>query len=245
MRLFHSEIKKHKNTLALFFVFFGPFLIVLLMAIQTVLQGAGFLDQMTPARFFVQNNLTLWSFLMLPFFVTLITALSAYLEHKNRVWHVLLTAGVGSSKLFLVKIAFTFALVALSYLFWFVCILLGSLLLEASMPSFGQWTAADTEYVIARLGVMSVLTLPMVVIHFWVANRWKNILIAFGFGVVITIVNFLIASSTLRDFFPWSLPLLASRPAGLSNPFVTYAFVVIITVMLTVIIVVDLTKKEM
>lgn len=242
--LLHTEAIKHKGTLALVFVFLGPSLIVLLMMIQTVMWGAGFSQDMSPARFFIQNNLTLWSFLMLPFFITLITALSAYLEHKNKLWNVLLVGAYSRTQLFLAKIVFTVALVWLSYLAWLVIIHFGALLLLLFMETFGMWTFSDSLYVLSKISLMAVVSLPMILIHFWLANRFTNILVSFSFGVVVTILNFMVSSSAVNWLFPWSLPLLAAQPKGIANPIQVTLFLVIAVTILLTLCVRDLRNKE-
>ena len=242
--LLQAEAIKHKGTLALSFIFLGPALIVLLMGIQTVMWGAGFSEDMSPARFFIQNNLTLWSFLMLPFFITLITALSAYLEHKNKLWNVLLVGAYSRTQLFLAKIIFAVALVWVSYLVWVVFIHVGALLLSLFMDNFRQWTFSDSLYVLSKISLMAVVSLPMILIHFWVANRFANILVSFSFGVVVTILNFMVVSSAVNWLFPWSLPLLAAQPNGIANPFQVTLFLIISVATVLTLCVRDLRSKE-
>ena len=172
---------------------------VLLMGIQTYISGAAFVDRMTPARFFIQNNLTLWSFLMLPLFITLLTALSAYIEHKHNVWNTLLKRSHSRIKLFAAKLLFSILLLFLSYFAWLLLLHAGAFILMGIMDgAFGQWLWVDSVYTAKKMLGMFLASIPMLIIHFWIAHRTDNILFAFGSGVLATIVNFLVVASSFN-----------------------------------------------
>lgn len=238
-----AEILKLKNTLALLFLILGPLLIVVLMIIQTTQIGPGFLQGSTPARYYIQNNLSLWALLLIPFFITLETALAALIEHKTNTWKALLVTGISRARLFAAKLIVNTGLVLLAYLLLFLFIWLGGLLLAGMMPDFGSFAPQDLEYLAAKIPLIALFTLPLVPIHFWIAHRWNNILIAFGFGVVVTITNFLVVNSAFKQVSPWSLTVLAAQAESPIGPLnVLYALALFFIV--GALVIRDLSLKE-
>lgn len=226
-----AETLKLKNTLAILIVVLGPALIVLLMIIQTTQIGAGYLQGSTPARYYIQNNLSLWAILLIPFFITLETALFALIEHRSNTWKALFVTGISRTRLFMAKLTVNAFLTLLAYLLLFLFITAGGWFLSFVMSDFGSITTEDMQYLTSKIPLLLLFTLPLVPIHFWVAHRWKNILVAFGFGVVVTITNFLVINSAFKQISPWSLTVLAAQaesPIGTWNILYAIGLIVII-----------------
>lgn len=238
-----AEILKLKSTLALLFLVLGPLLIVLLMIIQTTQVGAGFLQGSTPTRYYIQNNLSLWALLLIPFFITLETALAALIEHKTNTWKALLVTGISRARLFGAKLVVNTGLVLLAYVLLFAFILAGGWLLAASMPDFGFFSQQDLEYLASKIPLIALFTLPLVPIHFWIAHRWNNILIAFGFGVVVTITNFLVVNSAFKQISPWSLTVLAAQAESPIGP-LNIAYALALFFVVGAFVIWDLSMKE-
>lgn len=238
-----AEILKLKSTLAALFLLLGPLLIVLLMIIQTTQIGPGFLQGSTPARYYIQNNLSLWALLLVPFFITLETALSALIEHKTNTWKALLVTGISRVRLFTAKLLVNTGLVLLAYVLLFLFILAGGWLLAALMPDFGSFAAEDLAYLSSKIPLIALFTLPLVPIHFWIAHRWNNILVAFGFGVVVTITNFLVVNSAFKQVSPWSLTVLAAQAESAIGP-ANIAYAIGVFIIASALVVRDLSLKE-
>ena len=86
-----AELLKLKRTLALRLAVCAPLLIVLLQFGLYLARGRTMSHGMNPLTGFVQGILTFWTILLLPFYVALVAALLASIEHQGDNWKHILT----------------------------------------------------------------------------------------------------------------------------------------------------------
>lgn len=206
-RVLAAEALKLKHTLALWMCVIAPAVVVLLQVLQLLLhRGSAEAVAGDPWMGFGRAILALWSFLMLPLFVTLQAALLAALEHQERHWKHLLALPVPRGAHYLAKAAMLAALLALATLLLVGVLipLCGQLLrLRPAMGMNGWPDLATLGTLAAQVYAASLL---MLALQIWVALRWRSFTVAVATGMSATVMGFLIGqSATWGPWFPWTM----------------------------------------
>lgn len=219
-RALSAELLKLKNTLALRLTLIAPLVVVALVTLQWLLQRRSPVPaDATPEGVwadYVGAIVGVFTFLMLPLYITLQSALLAQLEHQERQWKHLLALPLPRSSFYLAKLAALALLVLLSMLLLaLVLIPLGGQLLHlrASIPIAG-WP--DVTALVQRLSQVYVCAALLIALHTFIALRWKSFTVAVSIGMSATVMGFIIGqSSEFGPWFPWTMPMqpLTKHPA--------------------------------
>jgi hypothetical protein len=172
----------------------------------------------TPWLWFGRQTIIFWSFLMLPLFITLETALIGGLEHSGNNWKHPFVQPVPRSAVYTSKLASGMALIALSQLMLFLYILLSGWLLGLLRPDTGLNTAPPAQVILGYAAIAYVSSWLLISLHTYVGIRWKNFVVAMSFGIVMTVAGFLILNSRLANFYPWALPGLILNKLKTGDP---------------------------
>jgi hypothetical protein len=205
-RSLYAEILKLKRSLALWLAALAPLVVVIIQFFLVLQRGDRLLTGTEdPWLWLGRQTMIFWSFLMLPLFITLETGLVAGLEHAGDNWKHLFALPVPRTSFYVAKLSSGLVLVGLSQLMLSTYIVLAGVLLKALNPGleFGAVPVGD----ILRYAAVSYLSCwLLIVLHTYVALRWKNFVVAMGFGIVMTVAGFLILNSTYANYYPWALP---------------------------------------
>lgn len=207
-RALSAETLKLRGTLALWLCLIAPATVVGLFVLQ--LTFSDFTQTMPPQeawRMFSRGVLMLWSFLMLPLFVTLQSALLAGLEHANQQWKHLLALPLPRGAHYLAKQAALTGLVALAMAVLMVLIPFGGWLLGYLQPEMGIAGAPPWELLLTRIPACFVATLLIIALCNWIAIRWRSFTVAVSIGMAATVAGYLMGQSkTFGHWYPWSMP---------------------------------------
>lgn len=199
------EVLKTKRTLALLLAIVAPFTVVLLNFLMYMdrdqLYGP---DDIDPWEWFVQGNMAVWIVLMLIMYTTLITALVNFIEHSNNTWKQLFSLPISKFSIYFSKLTISIILILLSHIIFGVLIVAAGLLLSRLNPDLGIGTDVPWKYIGKDLLLSFTGSMAIVTFHHWVSMRWTNIIVAFAFGMIVLIMNFVIFSSDYAVYFPWS-----------------------------------------
>ncbi|MCK5147524.1 ABC transporter permease [bacterium] len=208
IKLFQLEWMKMRNTLAWTLIFVAPSVVTLLQFFIILKMGVGDpKDGLSPWTPFFQQTMMFWSLLMLPLFITLETALLAGLEHQESHWKQILIQPVRRVEIYAAKFMAAMALMALSLIILWASILFFGFVLVWIRPAYGfQHNAIPWLSALAYLGLSLAASWFIVVIHQWVALRWRGFVAPLAFGVVMTVAGFIIIQTEYRDFYPWAMP---------------------------------------
>jgi lantibiotic transport system permease protein len=225
LRVLHAEVLKMKGTLALKMVLLSPTVVVFPMIFMVSQAPFSMVHPgTTKAEWIVlaHRNLWVWSFLMMPLFITLQTALVAGLDHSENHWKSLLVRPVPRWMFYAAKLLVVVVMTAAATLLLLCGILISGTILPylQSDLTFGLPIPLGT---ILRDGaqVMALMLLALTIQH-WVSMRWKSFSVAIGTGIVALVASFfaLVAAKEVGgwpQYFPWSLPMLvvAKQPHDL------------------------------
>lgn len=174
-----------------------------------------------PYMLYVQFATQLWAFFLLPLSVTLISVLSAQIEHGARAWNYVLATPVPRWRLYTVKAGIVLTLAAVMSVAVVLLLPLGGIIRELSEPGMaGRYMWKGTAETVRDIYAGAVL---MIAIQLWFALRVRNLVISMGVGVAggfLAVVS-VIVSTIMRDspasvlrYFPWVIPLgtTSNRP---------------------------------
>jgi lantibiotic transport system permease protein len=156
----------------------------------------------------VQQNLILWSLLMLPLFIALETALLAGLEHSEKNWKLLYTTPVPRWTIYAAKQILGMALIGLSVLIFWALVLLDGLLLRLLVPGKGFEAEAPWQQMLGTCAAMYLASWVLLSLHTWVAVRWPSFVVALSVGIAGTVVGVLVLQTEANKFYPWTAPAM-------------------------------------
>lgn len=217
-RSLFTEMLKLKRSLALWLAALAPLVVVIIQFFLVLQRGDQFLAGADdPWLWLGRQTMIFWSFLMLPLFVTLETALVAGVEHAGNTWKHLFALPVSRSSLYVAKLSSGFVLVGLSQLMLSMYIVLAGLLLNVLNPALGFGTVPVGD--ILKYAAVSYFSCWLLIaLHTYVALRWKNFVVAMGFGIAMTVAGFLILNSQYALYYPWALPGLVLNKLKNAEP---------------------------
>lgn len=205
VRALGAEALKLKGTLALWLCLIAPGVVVGLQVLQLLVRENTRASAADPWGGFASAVLGLWSFLMLPLFVTLQAALVAGLEHQERQWKHLLVLPLPRAVHYLAKVAALLVLLALAMLVLVVLVALAGPVLRLK-PSLGFSGGPDIAALLARAGLVYACSLLMLAIQAFIALRWRSFTVAVAAGMSATVAGFLVGQSpTWGPWFPWTM----------------------------------------
>ncbi|MEJ7746802.1 MAG: ABC transporter permease, partial [Luteimonas sp.] len=211
LRALSAEMLKLKGTLALWMCLIAPLTVTTLHVLQLLAMDLGKRPVSTADvawQHFMQGQLVMWGFLMLPLFITLQAALLAGLEHGNRQWKYLLALPVPRHAHYLSKLFALVGMLLLATTAFAVLIPAGGMLLSAIKPQTGIGGPIPWRFIVDSLAAMTVAALLITALHTWIAIRWRSFTVSVAAGMVATVAGFLLAQSArFGHWYPWSMPV--------------------------------------
>ena len=230
IRAISAEMMKMKRTLALRMVLIAPLVVVGLLFLQIYMQDspkrrplAG--DEAWMSLATAVTNL--WSFLMLPLFITLEAALLGGLEHGEKQWKHLFALPVPRWTIYVAKLFVCVALIAASTIVLWAGTIAAGLALQQILPAAGNMGFAPWAAML-RLAMLPWLAAWLIIaLQIWVSLRWRSFPVSVGFGMTGTVIGFIVMQSDKwGKFYPWALPLTTIAGEGKNMPFaVTYGII--------------------
>lgn len=210
-RAFRVEWTKLKHTSIPWLVLLMPASVTALIALTWILQRA---PKVPPAPALAWLNLehdvfSMWC-LLLPMCVALLSTLLVGLEHGNTQWKHLLALPVSRGAHYLGKWWMTIALLALTYVCLFACLLLAGrglmLVAPRGLAGWPSWYALVVPLVLSLGASMLIVALQT-----WIAMRRSSFGLPIAVGVLATIASIPMMGSKWAHYFPWTLPELPLR----------------------------------
>ena len=227
-RALHAEALKLKGTLALWMCLIAPAVVVALYVLQISFSripvAGGARDPAQAWLMLAQAVFGLWTFLMLPLFITLEAALLAGLEHGERQWKHLLALPLPRGAHYLAKLLALAALIAFGFLALVALVPPAGVALMWLKPAFGLAGAPPWAFLLRTAGQAYLASLLVVSISCWIAVRWSSFTVAVSAGMSATVMGFLIGQSErFGHWYPWSMPVQVLAGKGQWIEFVLVA----------------------
>jgi lantibiotic transport system permease protein len=203
MRALSAEHLKLRNTLAGWMTLIAPATVVGLITLQFIAQkgpmkalpeGEGWMTV-------VMSQLGLWSFLMMPLYVTLQAALLAGLEHSNRQFKHLKALPVPASVHYVAKWFVLLEVVVASCAVMVLIIPCSAMVLQAIKPNYGLDQSIPWVLILSKAAIMPLAALAMLSLQLWVSMHWRSFTVAVSMGMCATVLGYIIGQS--KDYGPW------------------------------------------
>ncbi len=213
----HAETRKLKRTLAFGLIFLAP-AVILLLQLAMYFDHAEYylnLDGLNPWMNFNQTMLVYWSFMMLPLFVTLESALVGNLEHSHHNWKLLYVQPIPRWAIYAAKWIVNVGLIVLSMLVLLALMLAGGAIVHATFPEYPFDLGFPWLWTLKLLGTVFAASLLIISIHVWVSLRWTSFVVACATGIGATVAAVFAFGSDYAIFYPWTIPgMLATGVTG-------------------------------
>lgn len=209
LRALHAERLKLRGTLALWMCAVAPALVAAVVVLQLLFteQRATLAAGEAWMRL-SQGIVGLWSFLMLPLFVTLEAALLAQLEHGGNQWRRLLALPLPREVHYLAKLLALAALLLAAQLAIVLLVPLGGGVLMVFKPEYGLAGPPPLDFLLPAAARGFVASFLLLALHTWIALRWRSFAVACGVGMGATVMGLLIGQSPKYGaWYPWTLPV--------------------------------------
>lgn len=220
LRAVIAEFRKLKRTVALWMMVLAPVVVMVLMTFMMsqmpsilVLRGGWRWVELTKVV------VGLWALLVMPFLITLETALLAGLEHNENQWRRVLVLPVPRWSVYMAKLVLAVLILSVSAGVLLLGIVVTGLLLphlnrELRFEPGIPWAASG-----ALVAKTSSLGFLATAIQHWVAIRWRPFAVPVGAGFVAIVIGVILAGSKSNFwevYYPWTVAtrLLAQPPAN-------------------------------
>ncbi len=222
LRSLSAEILKLKRTLALGLAIVIPSIIALLQFSIILFRGQSYLQNAeNPMLWLGRQTIFFWTFLALPLFITLETALLAGLEHSQNNWKHLFALPVPRSMIYAAKQTAGLILVGISFLALVGYIFLSELGLALIKPELGFNFNLPWFEILKHAALAYIGSLILIVLHTWVGLRWHNFVVAMSFGISMTVIGLLLINADWARFYPWTLPAMILNRSLKGSPILT------------------------
>jgi hypothetical protein len=242
LRLLLVETMKLKRTVALGLVFVCPFIVVVMQFVVGYVAWEPLTRGGRPAwPTLASNVLGTWGLLMLPLFVTVETALAASLEHADRNWKHMLVLPPPRWMVYVSKLLVMVGAVAAAHLVLAVLTIGNGYLLAWVQPRLRLGEIAIGALAQSTATVFIASLFAIAIQHF-VSLRVRSLAGAVGFGICAVVIGITVVNSdTVGRWFPWSMPMHATR-AGESA--VLLAVSALGTVLVTIAACVEFSRRD-
>lgn len=210
LRAISAEWVKLRGTLARRLCWVAPLVVVGLVTLMQLVRDLGDRPAPPPDQAwlrFATECLGLFTFLMLPLFITLQSALLAQLEHGEKQWKHLLALPVPKGVHYVAKAVALVVMIWAALAALVVFVELGGHLLAFARPALGIRGPGPLAFLVEKAFYIALIATCMMAIHLWIALRWTSFTVAVATGMSVTVVGFLVGQSKYQAYYPWSMTL--------------------------------------
>ena len=211
VRALSAETLKMKRTLAVWLALLAPVAIVLMVLAMFVQRTEYAITPEHPAwQAFVQENVVIWTLLMLPLFVTLEMALLGQIEHGPNMWKGLYALPIPRWAIYAAKQCTGLAIIGLSMLVLGAAVVLAGWGLRLAMPGVGFEAPVPWGQIGEAVGLGFLGAWLIIAIHTFISLRSPSFVVACSTGIAATVASVLVINSDWAPYYPWALPALLS-----------------------------------
>jgi len=205
-----AEIYKFKGTFTLWLLILAPAFIPAINLIIFLTKGDEIIKPGdNPWEWLMQFTVDPANFLF-PFFVFIVALFVNNIEYNSNTWKLIYTQPLSRVAIYLSKMkVFVLMLFFSLTLFGLFTQSIG-LLLRFIKPEFGFDQAYDHAFIYMVCFKIFLATLGYASIHFWISQRWKNIILPLGIGIA-GFISFMILIQGWKyaEFHPYGYHVLA------------------------------------
>ncbi|WP_299757659.1 ABC transporter permease [uncultured Pontibacter sp.] len=207
-----AEALKLKNTFSLWLAILAPCALVSMYVLAFWSKGEHLLREgANPWYAFAMQIFGIYTILLMPIFIALLTSLTNGIEHKSNGWKHLYSLPLPKSSIYAAKATTVIGLVLLSNLIFVCAYLAGGLFLSVVRPELGFEQMVGLEAVYVTVVKMLLATFMIIAIQFWLSMRWSSFALSMGVGIV-AIVTVMVAMRWEHiHYYPFAYPFVSIR----------------------------------
>ncbi|ARS34760.1 ABC transporter permease [Pontibacter actiniarum] len=219
-----AEALKLKNTFSLWLSILAPCALVSMYVIAFWSKGEYLVQEGQNAwHQFAKQNFGIYTLLLMPIFIALLTSLTNGIEHKSNGWKHLYSLPLPKSTIYTAKATTVVGLVLLSNAVFLLAYLAGGLFLTLVRPGLGFESMAGLGIVCFTVLKLFLASFVIIAVQFWLSMRWSSFALSMGVGIV-AIVTVVVAMRWEHiHYYPFAYPFVTIRafPTGpeVSNMF--------------------------
>lgn len=213
VKLIYAEAIKLKRTPALIISIIGASLIQCLFFCMRFFKPEYFLPKegVNPWIDFINSSFMQSSFLLLPMFIILITALILFTEHKANAWKQVLIMPNSRFQLFCAKYTIIVVLVLGTFILFGFLLLLNGFVLGWLRPELNFLNYKPDYLLLLKSGTkLFLMSISIISIQFWLSIHIKNIAIPLGIGMAMVIAGLILSSWEHIIYFPYTHHFLSA-----------------------------------
>lgn len=212
------EFRKARNTFAFWLTVLGAaFIPVVMLLIYVFKPTAGYAPPATNGwDLFLGRGWSLVMGLFLPFYVVLLNSLVVNIEHRSNTWKYVFTQPMPRWAVWFGKILLIQLLILTCFLLFVGLLLLVGYGLSFVNEKFNLRNHAPDWAMLSKLSVKAYLgTLALSGMHYWLANRFKNLILPIGLALGGLVVTGILLQGQWKyiDFFPYAYSMLSIKTA--------------------------------
>ncbi|MFC6999532.1 ABC transporter permease [Rufibacter roseus] len=211
VRGFSAEALKIKRTWALWLSLLAPLSVVSMNFLVFFFRGDKLLKLgEDPWPLWAGNNFNITGQLLLPLFLTLITALVNGAEHNSHGWKQLYALPLPKWSVFLNKYLLQLGLVLLSSITFILGLFAAGYLLGVVRPDLGFLEFHHLQSVIFGALRIFIGSLFVFTAQFYISFRFKSIAMSIGLGILFTVAFLIGARWEHIGYYPYSWPAFSA-----------------------------------
>lgn len=213
-RLFINEFSKIRRTAVYYIILAGVCLIPIVFFIAFLSKTAHFTPPagINPWPSQIMRVYESISFMLIPTYLVLVTALYMNIEHRAKAWKQLLVYPNSKASLYFTKLGIIIILTIATYVLFIVATLLFSSLAAIFKPQLGFLNFAPLWLPMFKLTLKSFIgTLAILGLQFWLSTVMKNFIWPISIGIGLTIAGLIILRWEYSMYIPYLQPYHAQH----------------------------------
>ncbi|WP_276499682.1 ABC transporter permease [Pontibacter litorisediminis] len=207
-----AETLKLKNTFALWLSILAPCALLSMNVLAFWSKGQHFVtDGINPWHRFASQNFGLYTLLLLPIFIALLTSLTNGIEHKSNGWKHLYSLPLPKSTIYIAKATTVLGLVFLSNVVFVLGYLAAGLFLSLVRPDLGFSNIVGLQVVFFAVLKLFLATFVIIALQFWLSMRWSSFALSMGVGIVAIITVLVAMRWEYIHYYPFAYPFMAIK----------------------------------
>lgn len=212
-----AESLKLKNTFALWLSILAPCALLSMNVLVFWSKGQHFVTEgVNPWHRLAIQNFGLYTMLLMPIFIALLTSLTNGIEHKSNGWKHLYSLPLPKSTIYSAKATTVVGLVLLSNVVFVIAYLAGGLFLSLVRPDLGFENMLGLQVVFLAVLKMFLATFVIIAVQFWLSIRWSSFALSMGVGIVAIITVIVATRWEYIHYYPFAYPFMSIKdfPGG-------------------------------
>jgi hypothetical protein len=210
------EFRKTRHTFAFWLTVLGAaFIPVVMLLVYVFKPAAGYAPPGANGwDLFLGRSWSLVMGLFLPFYVVLMNSLVVNIEHRSNTWKYVFTQPLPRWTVWLGKILLIQILILTCFVLFVGLLLLVGYALSGVDARFGLQNQQPDWAVLGKLSLKAYVgTLALSGIHYWLSNRFKNLILPIGLALAGLVVSGLLLQGNWKyiDFFPYAYSILSIK----------------------------------